>query len=249
VTGGAGGIGAAVVEALAADGVAVACCDHVPPEGDARGAVGNYGAVENYRLDVTDPRAVRRTVAAVEADLGPIHYLANVAGVLTTARVLDPDPGWDEHWQRLFAVNTVGVVNVSRAVAARMASRGHGAIVTVGSNAAAVPRVGMAAYCASKAAAHMFTRVLGLELAEYGVRANIVSPGSTRTPMLAALLGADDADDVVAGDPAAFKLGIPLGRVATPAAVAAAVRFLLSDAAAHITLHDLRVDGGATPGT
>ncbi|MGH3239893.1 MAG: SDR family oxidoreductase, partial [Spirillospora sp.] len=104
-----------------------------------------------------------------------------------------------------------------------------------------VPRGGMAAYAASKAAAAHLTRCLGLEMAPHGVRCNIVSPGSTDTPMLRAL----GAGDVIAGDAAAFRTGIPLGRIAAPADIAEAVLFLLSERARHITMHELYVDGGA----
>jgi 2,3-dihydro-2,3-dihydroxybenzoate dehydrogenase len=105
----------------------------------------------------------------------------------------------------------------------------------------------MAAYAASKAAAAHFTRCLGLELAGLGIRCNVVSPGSTDTPMQRALW-TDDAgvEAVVAGRPDLFKPGIPLGRIAAAEDVADAVVFLASDRARHITMHDLYVDGGAT---
>jgi 2,3-dihydro-2,3-dihydroxybenzoate dehydrogenase len=151
----------------------------------------------------------------------------------------------DDAWDRMFAVNTTGVFLVSRAVARRMLPRATGSIVTVASNAAGVPRAGMAAYGASKAAAASFTRSLGLELAPHGIRCNVVAPGSTDTPMLREL-GPDADRRVIAGDPDSFKAGIPLGRIAAPDDVADAVRFLVSDRARHITMHDLYVDGGAT---
>ncbi|KYF48969.1 2,3-dihydro-2,3-dihydroxybenzoate dehydrogenase, partial [Sorangium cellulosum] len=169
-----------------------------------------------------------------------------VAGVLRVSSALALT---DEDWERTFAVNTRGVFNVGRAVARRMVPRRSGSIVTVGSNAARTPRVNMSAYAASKAAAAQWTKCLGLELAQHDIRCNVVSPGSTDTPMQRALW-ADDrgAEAVIAGNPAAFKLGIPLRRIATAEDVAAAVLFLLSDEARHITMHDLCVDGGATLG-
>ncbi|TYB50613.1 SDR family oxidoreductase [Nonomuraea sp. PA05] len=106
------------------------------------------------------------------------------------------------------------------------------------------------AYAASKAAARMFTRCLGLEVARHGIRCNVVSPGSTDTAMLRALWSGEDPDEALsatlAGDPGAFRVGIPLGRVADPADIADAVVFLCSERARHITMHDLLVDGGAT---
>ncbi|WP_158881737.1 2,3-dihydro-2,3-dihydroxybenzoate dehydrogenase [Amycolatopsis anabasis] len=235
VTGAAQGIGAAVARAFAATGVPVAGADLREVTADG---------VRGYRLDVSDPAEVDRVVARVEDELGPIDVLANVAGVLRVGAVTDTS---DADWHALFAVNTTGVFTVSRAVARRMIPRRTGTIVTVSSNAAGVPRMDMAAYAASKAAATMFTKSLGLELARYGIRCNVVAPGSTDTPMQRALWpDGDSGRSVISGSPEAFKAGIPLGRLAEPEDIADAVVFLASDKARHITMHDLYVDGGAT---
>ncbi|MER8187934.1 2,3-dihydro-2,3-dihydroxybenzoate dehydrogenase [Kitasatospora sp. NPDC094015] len=232
VTGAAQGIGAAVARALADRGAEVVATDRqVPYEGVAR-------------LDVTDGPAVEALVDRVEREHGPIEILVNVAGILRPAPALEIT---DEDWAATFAVNTTGVMHTGRAVGRRMAARGRGSIVTVGSNAAGVPRTNMAAYAASKAAATMFTRCLGLELARDGVRCNLVSPGSTDTEMQRALWTDPGAERrVIDGDPAGYRVGIPLGRIASPEDVAEAVAFLVGDRARHITMHDLYVDGGAT---
>jgi NAD(P)-dependent dehydrogenase (short-subunit alcohol dehydrogenase family) len=126
-----------------------------------------------------------------------------------------------------------------------MVPRRRGTIVTVSSNAAGVPRSGMAAYAASKAAATMFTKCLGLELARTGVRCNVVSPGSTDTPMLRGMLPDEGAfQRTIDGLPAQYKLGIPLKKIATAREIANTVLFLASDLAGYITGHDLAVDGG-----
>src|SRR5690606_12312090 len=152
-----------------------------------------------------------------------------------------------EAWRHVFDVNTHGVFNVSRALAARMQQRKRGALVTVGSNAAGVPRQNMAAYAASKAASHMFTRCLGLELGRDGVRCNLVAPGSTLTPMQTGMWADESgADAVIGGSLETFKVGIPLGRLAVPDNIADAVMFLLSEPASHIPMAPLYVDGGAT---
>ena len=165
------------------------------------------------------------------------------AGVLTTGPAVDTA---DADWDAVFDVNAGGVFRCSRAVARRMVPRRRGVIVTVGSNAAGVPRSRMAAYAASKAAAAQFTRCLGLELAEFGIRCNVVAPGSTDTPMLRGMWhGPDDRDATLRGDPDRYRVGIPLGRLAEPDDVADAVVFLASDRARHITLHDLYVPASA----
>ena len=248
VTGAAGGIGDAVVRALALEGTAVAALDARADlldllVKDLR-AAGHR--VSGYPVDVRSTRDVDEVVDRVELDLGPIDGLVNAAGVL---RVGPAASFTDEDWDLTFAVNTAGVFHVSRAVSARMVRRRRGAIVTVASNAARTPRWHMAAYSASKAAATAFTKNLGLELAEYGIRCNVVAPGSTDTPMLTSLWTGDDASRAsIGGSPDTFRVGIPLGRLARPEDVADAVLFLLSDRAAHITMHDLTVDGGAALG-
>jgi 2,3-dihydro-2,3-dihydroxybenzoate dehydrogenase len=243
VTGAARGIGEAVVGELVRAGATVAALD-VDAAGLERLAAGSEGRVRPFAVDVRDSAAVARVVADVESGIGPIGIGVSVAGILRPATVCDTS---DDDWAATFAVNTTGVFTLLRELARRMAPRGSGALVTVGSNAAGVPRVGMAAYAASKAAATMLTRCLGLELAGSGVRCNVVSPGSTDTPMQR-LLWTDDraAERVVAGSPEQFRVGIPLGRIADPVDIAEAVLFLVSDHARHITMQNLFVDGGAT---
>ncbi|MFJ2776787.1 MULTISPECIES: 2,3-dihydro-2,3-dihydroxybenzoate dehydrogenase [unclassified Kitasatospora] len=256
VTGAGQGIGAAVTRALVAAGAVVAAVDRNPGPlaaladelagASVHGSDGVGRPVRPYVLDVTDAAAVEAAVSLMESQLGPLGILVNVAGILRAAPAVELS---DEDWVDTFAVNTNGVFHTCRAVGRRMAERGTGAIVTVGSNAAGVPRTGMAAYAASKAAATMFTRCLGLELARSGVRCNIVSPGSTDTDMQRALWQGDAGaaeQRVIDGDPAGYRVGIPLGRIAAPADIAEAVAFLVSDRARHITMHDLYVDGGAT---
>ncbi|MGW7413638.1 2,3-dihydro-2,3-dihydroxybenzoate dehydrogenase [Streptomyces sp. NPDC054863] len=253
VTGAGQGIGEAVVRALVARGATVAATDRASggiealakdlakAPGEDEGA----GTAFAYPLDVTDGSAVNETIARVESELGPLDLLVNVAGILRTAPATELT---DQDWADTFAVNTTGVFHTSRAAAGRMKERRKGCIVTVASNAAGIPRTGMAAYAASKAAAAMFTKCLGLEVARSGVRCNVVAPGSTDTPMQRGMWeGNPDAErGVIEGDLASYKTGIPLGRIARPEDIADAVLFLASDRARHITMQDIYVDGGAT---
>ncbi|MBO1413635.1 2,3-dihydro-2,3-dihydroxybenzoate dehydrogenase [Streptomyces sp. FH025] len=248
VTGAAGGIGQAVVRLLAERGATVAAVDL-----DAERIAATAAAlrteglmVTGFAADVTSSSAVDELVEEVETRLGPVSHLVNAAGVLHLgqARALS-----DQDWNATFAVNATGVFHVSRAVVNRMVHRGTGAIVTVASNAAGTARAEMAAYAASKAAATAFTKCLGLEVAHRGIRCNVVAPGSTDTMMLRGMHTADTAAKAsIAGNPEQYRVGIPLGKVASPEDIARTVAFLLSDEAGHITMHELTVDGGATLG-
>ncbi|GAA4762480.1 SDR family NAD(P)-dependent oxidoreductase [Actinomycetospora chibensis] len=248
VTGAAGGIGLAVCRRLADAGAPIALLDRDAEAVEAAAAAvrEHGGAAVAVPADVTDAAAVEKAVDAAEEALGPLDTLVNVAGVLHVGRITELD---DADWRHCLDVNATGVMHACRAVGARLADRGRGSVVTVASNAAGVPRTGMAAYAASKAAAVALTRVLGLELAGRGVRANVVCPGSTDTGMLSAMgdLPADHAA-LVRGSAETFKLGIPLGRIAAPQDVAEVVAFLASDAARHVTLQTVYVDGGASLG-
>lgn len=244
VTGAAGGIGAAVAHALREHGAVVAAVDrNAAVLADTVKGPG----IEPFPADVADAAAVESTVDAVENLLGPVEYLVNAAGVL---RLGEARKVTDADWHDTFAVNTTGVFFMSRAVVNRMSGRSRGAIVTVASNAASTPRTDMSAYAASKAAATMFTKCLGLEVARHGIRCNVVAPGSTDTPMLSSMWHDDTGPKTtIEGNLDAYRLGIPLGRIARPADIADAVVFLLSDRAAHITMHALTVDGGASLGS
>lgn len=247
VTGAAQGIGAAIVRSLVQSGARVAGLDIQADKLNALQAALEPERCRAYQVDVSHSLEVDQAIEQIERDWGPIAGLVNGAGILRNQSVVSLT---DADWEQTFAVNTTGVFYVSRSVARRMIPRQSGAIVTVSSNAASVPRQQMAAYAASKAAATHFTRCLGLELADFGIRCNVVSPGSTDTPMQHTLwTDAAAQQAVLMGSLKTFRTGIPLGRIASPEDIAEGVLFLLSEQARHITLHDLRIDGGATLGT
>jgi 2,3-dihydro-2,3-dihydroxybenzoate dehydrogenase len=241
VTGAAGGIGRAVVHALHEAGARVIATDtptalKAAPLPDVTSRV----------LDVRDGGAAETLVAEVEAEYGPLALGVHAAGVLAIGPLLDlPAP----EWERVIGVNATGSFNVTRAFGRAMARQGRGAIVAVSSNAAGIPRANMGAYAASKAAATMLIRCLGLELAGKGVRCNIVAPGSTLTPMQTGMWSEDGGAGeraVIEGSLEAYRTGIPLKKLATPEDIAGAVMYLLSEQAGHVTMADLYVDGGAT---
>ncbi|QSE73350.1 2,3-dihydro-2,3-dihydroxybenzoate dehydrogenase [Aeromonas media] len=235
VTGAGRGIGREVATQFVAAGAIVVGLDLAFPEADYPYAT--------RLLDIGDSKAVNACCAALLAD-GGLDVLVNGAGVL---RLGPTDALSDDDWHDCMTVNASGVFYLLRALVPHFKGQQRGAIVTIGSNAAHVPRMQMAAYCASKAAVTSLTQTVGLELAPFGVRVNLVSPGSTDTEMLRGMLPSEEAmARTIKGLPDQFKLGIPLNKIATPREIANTVLFLASSLASHITLQDLVVDGGAT---
>jgi 2,3-dihydro-2,3-dihydroxybenzoate dehydrogenase len=248
VTGAAQGIGEAVTIALSKQGYTVAAIDNNSDKLNilVEELKSQSLNVVGFTVDVADSIAVQKVTDEIEQKIGSVEVLVNVAGVLRMGLINSLSK---EDWERTFAVNSTGVFNVSQSVSKYMIERRRGSIVTVGSNAASVPRMSMAAYAASKAAATMFTKCLGLELAQYNIRCNLVSPGSTNTEMQWALWDNENGEQaVIKGSLETFKVGIPLQKIATPSDIANTVLFLISDEANHITMNNVCVDGGATLG-
>tara|TARA_A100001037_G_scaffold289482_1_gene301243 strand:+ start:4712 stop:5482 length:771 start_codon:yes stop_codon:yes gene_type:complete len=243
VTGAAQGIGEGVARHLAAGGAQLALIDRQAEEvsalADELGAAG-------LTADLTDEASVDRAIANAEDTVGGITGLVNIAGVQHLGPLMNQSAkDFDAH----FAVNLRGAWLVSRAAARYMTARKGGSIVTVSSNAARVPRIRQGAYCASKAGVSQLMRVLALELGPQGIRVNTVAPGATETPMIRRMMegmGFDEA--MLKGDLNAFRIGVPLGRIAQVQNVADAVAFLLSDQSHHITMHEMVIDGGASLG-
>ncbi|HHX9846455.1 TPA: 2,3-dihydro-2,3-dihydroxybenzoate dehydrogenase EntA [Salmonella bongori] len=206
---------------------------------------------ENYPfatevMDVAEAGQVAQVCQRLLQKTPRLDVLVNAAGILrmgaTDALSLDD-------WQQTFAVNVGGAFNLFSQTMTQFRRQQGGAIVTVASDAAHTPRIGMSAYGASKAALKSLALTVGLELAGSGVRCNVVSPGSTDTDMQRTLWVSEDAEQQrIRGFGEQFKLGIPLGKIARPQEIANTILFLASDLASHITLQDIVVDGGSTLG-
>ncbi|EBB0695835.1 2,3-dihydro-2,3-dihydroxybenzoate dehydrogenase [Salmonella enterica] len=206
---------------------------------------------ENYPfatevMDVADAAQVAQVCQRVLQKTPRLDVLVNAAGIL---RMGATDALSVDDWQQTFAVNVGGAFNLFSQTMAQFRRQQGGAIVTVASDAAHTPRIGMSAYGASKAALKSLALTVGLELAGCGVRCNVVSPGSTDTDMQLTLWVSEDAEQQrIRGFGEQFKLGIPLGKIARPQEIANTILFLASDLASHITLQDIVVDGGSTLG-
>ncbi|TIH06839.1 2,3-dihydro-2,3-dihydroxybenzoate dehydrogenase [Pseudomonas leptonychotis] len=236
VTGAGQGIGRSVAEGFAQLGGQVIGFDLNFPEQDY--------SFTRYVLDIGDAQAVQQACHELLGAHGVIDVLASVAGVLRLAPIEELAL---EDWDVCLRVNVSGPFYLLRQLMPRFKAWRRGTVVAVSSNAAHVPRMQMAAYSASKSALSSLIRTAGLELASHGVRCNLVSPGSTDTPMQRGMWHSSDAPArTIAGFPEQFKLGIPLQKIATPDEVANVVLFLASNLASHITLQDIVVDGGAS---
>ena len=236
VTGAAGGIGEAVAQALASAGASVLVADRdaAGAERVAEGLRQAGGRAQAQALDVTDLDAVRRFAARAGAEQGDAAILVNNAGILVR-RGLD-DPQAEAIVRQVMDVNLHGAFAMVRAFLPAL-RRTKGCIVNVASGAAFRAQAGCAGYSASKAALHLLTQTLAVDLAADGVRVNAVAPGVIETPMTAA----------TRADPerlAGFLRRTPAGRLGRPEEIAAAVLFLASPMASYVNAVMLPVDGG-----
>jgi len=235
VTGAGAGIGLETARLLASQGYRVAINDI-----DAAAAASAAALLGEGHLavagDVADESAVSRMVEEAVARLGRLDALVNNAGIGDGAF-----PALEQSYarfRRTFDVHVDGAFNVSRAAARAMIATGGGAIVNLSSIAGMVAIPGRIAYGAAKSAIAMMTRILACEWASQGIRVNAVVPGYVRTALVENLIQQDkiDANGIIART--------PMGRMAQPKEIAAAIAFLLSPAASYITGAALPVDGG-----
>jgi NAD(P)-dependent dehydrogenase (short-subunit alcohol dehydrogenase family) len=233
VTGGASGIGAAIVDAYVHQGATVVVLDRAVEAAERKVSEGTAAAA--IACDVTDEQSVAEAVEAVTAEFSSIDILVNSAGVavLGPAEELALDA-----WDRTMSVNLRGAFLMSQQVGRVMITQGRGTVISIASQAASVALEGHVAYCASKAGLVGMTKVLALEWAGRGVTANTISPTVVLTEL------GRTAWENPKGE--ALKAQIPTGRFALPEEIAATAVFLASDAATMINGADLLVDGGYT---
>ncbi len=231
VTGGGGGLGAAICAKLLAEGYRVGVLDR-EADAAARIAAGLSDAVP-LQADVTDEASVDAALAA----FGHVpDLLVNNAGIVRKGSLIDQGV---DNFRTVIEVNLIGTYVVARAVARAMAARGSGVIVNMSSVAAITANALGGAYGPSKAAVANLTEVMALEFAPLGIRVNCVAPG-----LIASGMGASANGDPEIG--AARLAMVPAGELGTAEHVADAVAFLASDAARYVHGHQLVVDGALT---
>lgn len=234
MTGAAQGIGRAIAEALAQAGADIAVADLDPSRSaETVAAVENIGRKAlNLKVNVADAGETKSMVEQVLKAWGKVDILVNNAGITRDGLLLRMK---EEDWNLVLQINLNGTFNCTKAVLQPMTKQRYGRIVNIASIVGVIGNAGQANYSASKAAVIGFTKTVGREYASRNVTVNAVAPGFIDTAMTHGL-SADVKDTLLKQ--------IPLGRLGTPADVAAAVRFLVSEEAAYITGHVLHVNGG-----
>ena len=239
ITGAAGGIGQALCRHFGAAGAAIGALDRSAAVTAFAGKLNQEGIkAASAVFDIADIDAVAAAFARIEAELGPVDILVNNAGVSDVPSLAATAPA---DWRRMVDTNLNGAYYCAYAVLPGMTARRSGAIVNIGS-VNGFGALGDPAYSAGKAGMVSLTQALAMEYGRYGIRANIVCPGTVRTPIW---------EERVARNPAILeqlRKWYPLGRVVDPVDIARAVAFLASDDAAAITGVALPVDCGLTAG-
>jgi 2-keto-3-deoxy-L-fuconate dehydrogenase len=231
VTGGASGIGAAVVTELARQGARVAVLDlQDPPDGSPHALA--------IQADVADDASVRAAIEQITVRLGRLDVLVNNAGIGAQGTVEDND---DVEWHGVLDVNLLGIVRTSRAALPALRRSPSAAIVNTGSVAATAGLPQRALYSATKGAVLALTRAMAADHLHEGIRVNCVNPGTADTPWIGRLL--DRADDPAA-ERAALEARQPHGRLVTPEEVALAVAYLAGPRSGSTTGTAIAVDGG-----
>jgi 2-hydroxycyclohexanecarboxyl-CoA dehydrogenase len=225
VTGGASGIGKAIVERLRRDGHRVATIDLTPSD-----------ELYSYAADVTNRADVDAALSEIRAKLGSVTVLVNAAGL----DIFKPfsDIGFDE-WKKIVDVNLHGVFHCVQAVLPDMIEAGWGRIVNISSSSTHSGAPFMAPYVAAKSAVNGLTKTLAIEYGPMGITVNAVPPGFIDTPMLRAA-----ADKGFLGDLQSTIDATPVRRMGRPEDIAAACAFLISEEAGYITGQLLGVNGG-----
>lgn len=238
VTGATSGIGRTTAVRLHADGACVVATGRDVDRG--RALVEALGDRAHFvAADLTDPAAADEVLGACVASFGAVDGVVNNAALDHTGPLGSVSM---DDVRKVFEVNAFGTIAMTRAAVLAM-PRDGGSIVNVTSRLAYAGVPEMAVYAASKGAVHAFTLSAAVELAPRGIRVNEVAPGMTATPLYDAWLSGSEDPERTARD---VVSRIPLGRVAVPEDVAAAIVYLLSDDAAYVTGTTINVDGGYT---
>lgn len=234
VTGGAQGIGAAIVDRLASEGASIAVVDINAEKAAEVAAQAKQKGVdtESYKVDVSDTEAVKTLVAEIAKRFGRIDILVNNAGITRDGLLMTMS---EADWDLVLSVNLKSIFNFTKAVARPMIKQKSGSIINISSVVGLMGNAGQINYSASKAGVIGVTKSSAKELGSRNIRVNAVAPGYIVTPMTHKL---DEKART------ALIEAIPTKQLGQPEDVANAVLFLASDLSSYVTGEVLRVDGG-----
>lgn len=235
VTGAARGIGFQIASSLARDGARV-CLADLNSEGaqKAADALCRQGAdAMGVECDVSSLESFSSAHAAAKEAFGDIDLLVNNAGWSPNKPFTETSV---EEWSSIIGINFLGVLNGCKVVLGDMINLGRGRIINIASDAARVGTPREAVYAGAKAGVIGFSKSLAAEVAKYSITVNVVCPGTTDTPLLQGLLSAEQLERRMKAN--------PMGRIAKPEDIAAAVSFFAGDASGYITGQVLSVNGG-----
>ena len=241
VTGGSRGIGRAICVRLAEEGAKVAIADILEDEArkTADDILAAGGQAQVVKTDVTQLDQVRACVRQVTDTWGAVDVLVNNAGWDKIEPFLHSAP---ETWEKVIAINLRGPINFCHTVAAQMAERGQGKIISISSDAGRVGSTGEAVYSACKAGIIGFSKTLARELARAKVNVNVVCPGPTDTALLQQVSSGEKGAKIID----AMTRAVPFRRLGQPEEIANAVAFFASPDADFVTGQVLSVSGGLT---
>lgn len=237
VTGAGSGIGKAIALLFAREGAQVAVADINENAAKVTASeieVSGRKAIA-VRVDISDSKQIRETVQQVIEKFGRVDILVNNAAIGLVERFTE---GNEEDWKKVINVNLLGTILFSHVVLGGMIERRYGKIINIASDAARVGSTGQVVYSAAKGGVISFTKSLAVEMAQYHVHVNCVSPGLIETPMFEAW------DKKASKLKEAYLHAIPWKRTGEPEEIASAVLFLASDEAEYITGQTLSVNGG-----
>lgn len=236
ITGGAKGIGYATLKSFADQGAKVSCLDN---DAVALTDLANIKNVFAFCVDITETAAVEKAVGDAATAMGGIDGLVNCAGV---DLVSDLAAMSDAVWDRLMDVNLTAPMKLCRAALPHLKAAGKATIVNVSSGAGLQPLMNRSAYSASKAGLQMLSKALALELADFGIRVNVICPGAVETPLFRSSIDDETEEEALAR----VRSRYALKRVASAEEIAAGIVWMSSDAASYVTGSTLAIDGGRT---
>lgn len=236
ITGASRGIGKTIAEAFAAEDAVLVLNDILADvlEETVRELCAKGARAHGYVFDITDEKAVRLSIEAIEREVGAIDVLVNNAG-LQKRYPLEEFPV--EVWRKVVEVDLTGAFIVAQAAAKSMIKRRSGRIVNITSINAELVRETISAYCAAKGALKNLTKSMATEWGKYGINANAIGPGYVKTDIDAELSARKEFDDWV-------KSEVPLQRWGNKEELASVAVFLASDGASYINGQTIYVDGG-----